>query len=98
MIDKGVIHGILVEEIEMLKSLKKKTEKEYRGGFDLRIAEADSIKECIEAMSTITEAEIRAKSYEEVFELLRSKRDKKTMRVNLDDLEIRKYMEQLKEE
>lgn len=34
---------------------------------------------------------------DEVFAFLKTKRDKKFMKVNLDDLEIRTYKEQLKE-
>lgn len=48
-------------------------------------------------LPTTTEAEIRAKAIDEVFEFLKSKRGKRYMNVNLDDLEIRKYKEQLKE-
>lgn len=94
LIDKGVIHGILVEEIEMLKSLKEKTEKEYRGGFDLRIAEADSIKECIEAMPTTTEAEIRAKAFSDLIEKIRGSLELPPLALDY----IRIFAEQLKEE
>lgn len=40
--------------------------------------------------------EIRAKAIDDVFDFLKNQRDKKTMKVNFDDLEIRKYKEQLK--
>lgn len=36
------------------------------------------------------------KALDDIFEFLKTKRDKKAMKVNLDDLEIRKYKEQLK--
>lgn len=42
------------------------------------------------------DAEIRAKAIDDVFEFLKNKRDKKHLKVNLDDLEIRIYKEQLK--
>lgn len=48
-------------------------------------------------LPTTTEAEIRAKAIDEVFEFLKSKRNKYSLEVGLDDLEIRKYKEQLKE-
>lgn len=41
---------------------------------------------------------VRNKVIDEVFEFLKSKRDKKTMRVNLDDLEIKEYKKQLEEQ
>lgn len=37
------------------------------------------------------------KAVEDVFNFLKTKRDKKYMRLNLDDIEIKKYKEQLKE-
>ena len=40
--------------------------------------------------------EIKAKAIVEVFDFLKTQRDKKSMKVNFDDLEIRKYKEQLK--
>ena len=39
----------------------------------------------------------RNKAIDDVFEFLKNKRDKKHLKVNLDDLEIRIYKEQLKE-
>lgn len=38
----------------------------------------------------------RNKAIDDVFEFLKNKRDKKHLKVNLDDLEIRIYKEQLK--
>ena len=38
----------------------------------------------------------RNKAIDEVFDFLKTQRDKKSMKVNFDDLEIRKYKEQLK--
>lgn len=40
--------------------------------------------------------EIRNKAIDDVFDFLKTQRDKKSMKVNFDDLEIRKYKEQLK--
>ena len=40
--------------------------------------------------------EVREKAIDEVFEFLKSKRDTRELKVNLDDFEIRKYKEQLK--
>lgn len=56
------------------------------------------VYEMITNAPTTTEAEIRAKAIDDVFEFLKSKRDNRYMNVNFDDLEIRKYKEQLKEE
>lgn len=39
---------------------------------------------------------IRAKAIDDVFDFFKTQRDKKSMKVNFDDLEIRKYKEQLK--
>jgi hypothetical protein len=36
------------------------------------------------------------KAIDDVFDFLKTQRDKKSMKVNFDDLEIRKYKEQLK--
>ena len=36
------------------------------------------------------------KAIDDVFDFLKNKRDKKYMKLNLDDLEIKKYKEQLK--
>lgn len=41
-------------------------------------------------------AEERNKAIDEVFNFLKTQRDKKSMKVNFDDLEIRKYKEILK--
>lgn len=38
------------------------------------------------------------KTINNVFEFLKTKRDKRNMKVNFDDLEIRKYKEQLKKQ
>lgn len=58
----------------------------------------DKENEAIEAWNNrATEAEIRKKTIDDVFEFLKDNRDKKNMKVGLDDLEIRKYKEQLKE-
>lgn len=93
-----IVKNALIREIESVSFTEDA--KKMKVGSD---AEMDGFfKGYVEGMlyfiPTTTEAEIRAKAYEEVFELLKSKRDKKTMKVNLDDLEIRKYKEQLKEE
>lgn len=40
--------------------------------------------------------EIRTKAIDEVFDFLKTQRDTKYMKVNFDDLEIRKYKEQMK--
>lgn len=45
----------------------------------------------------VHDAEIRAKAIDEAFDFLKTQRDKRNMKVNFDDLEIRKYKEQLKE-
>lgn len=42
------------------------------------------------------DAEIRNKSIDDVFEFLKTQRNEKNMKVNFDDLEIRKYKEQMK--
>jgi len=42
------------------------------------------------------DAEVRAKAIDEVFDFLKTQRDKKSMKVNFDDLEIRKYKDQMK--
>lgn len=57
-----------------------------------------SVLRIIDEQPTTTEAEIRAKAISDVFEFLKNKRDKKTMRVDFDDLEIREYKEQLAEQ
>ena len=41
-------------------------------------------------------AEERNKAIDDVFDFLKTQRDKKYMKVNFNDLEIRKYKEQLK--
>ncbi len=41
-------------------------------------------------------AEERSKAIDDVFDLLKTKRDKRHMKICFDDLEIRKYKEQLK--
>ena len=42
------------------------------------------------------EAKIRSKAIDDVFDFLKTQRDKKYMKVKFDDLEIRQYKEQLK--
>ena len=54
---------------------------------DLLVSDAD-IKEMAR--------NVRNKAIDDVFEFLKNKRDKKHLKVNLDDLEIRIYKEQLK--
>lgn len=44
----------------------------------------------------MNEKEIRNKAIDEVFDFLKTKRDKRYMKISLDDLEIREYKEQLK--
>ena len=61
------------------------------------MANVDHIGMSIDELPTTTESEIRAKAIDEVFEFLKSKRGKKYMRVDFNDLEIREYKEQLKE-
>ena len=39
---------------------------------------------------------VRKKTIDNVFDFLKNHRDKKYMKVNLDDLDIKKYKEQLK--
>lgn len=39
---------------------------------------------------------VREKTIDNVFDFLKKQRDKKYMKVNFDDLEIKKYKEQLK--
>lgn len=55
-----------------------------------------SSSDLMKTINADREAEIRAKAIDDVFEFLKTKRDKKHLKVNLDDLEIRKYKEQLK--
>lgn len=52
LIDEEKVIKIINERIRILKMQKGQAEKECRGGFDLRIAEAMLIKECIEALLT----------------------------------------------
>ena len=53
LIDADCLFALLNEEMRTLKITKSQTEKEYQGGFDLRIAEADLIKEYVEHMPTV---------------------------------------------
>lgn len=40
--------------------------------------------------------DVRSKAIDEVFDYLKTQRDKRYMKVNLDDLEIKKYKKKLK--
>lgn len=93
-----IYKGALLEDYDKLP-IQKVAEVDCGDAYRNRpLVDLGRVNEMICSQPTTTEAEIRAKAYEKVFELLKSKRDKKTMKVNLDDLEIRKYKEQLKGE
>lgn len=91
-----------LQYIELLeKTLKNEqaiTEKAVAKIRELSIENSELHNEAQAERAFLTErdAEIRANAIDDVFEFLKTKRDKKHLKVNFDDLEIRKYKEQLK--
>lgn len=81
----------LIDKNDTIKMLRKNSAVVF-----LTNAEGKNVLDIVADMPTTTESEIRAKAIDDVFEFLKSKRGKRYMNVNLDDLEIRKYKEQLK--
>lgn len=65
LIDEEKVIAIINERIRILKMQKGQAEKECRGGFDLRIAEAMLIKECIEPLLTAYDMERVVEELEE---------------------------------
>jgi len=88
---------IIYEIIEALKEIKQyraigtveEVKNAYGRGYNQgSIDRAEELQKCREYGYN--------KAIDEVFDFLKTQRDKKSMKVNFDDLEIRKYKEQLK--
>lgn len=84
-----IVKGKLVELLE---------EKMFNSEAMCPVIKVTDVLEIVEEQPTTTEADIRAKAIDEVFEFLKSKRGKRYMNVNLDDLEIKEYKKQLAEQ
>ena len=82
--------GRLVDIEEVIKAVDKHTKDECVVVLD------EDITVILEEVPTANDEEIRNKVINDVFNFLKNHRDKKYMKVNFDDLEIRKYKEQLK--
>ena len=102
LIDKGALVNSLQNDINMtIEFMNNNGTDKYDGSFDRLFGQLNTLKSyksIVSDMPTTTEADIRAKAIDEVFEFLKSKRDKKYLKIDFDDIDIKKYKMRLAEQ